>query len=105
MKKLLTAYFFLLSIGIHAQGVNDKDLKPLDNNHQSADIKNTKAGDYSLATKDNIVYAGSTKAAKRNNIKSRKFKNLKGVNKGYYVIANVFKDKDNLAKNINKLVK
>ncbi len=45
------------------------------------------------------------KVAKNSNVKTRKFKNLDGVNEGYYVVANVYKNEHYMNKFINELEK
>lgn len=54
-------------------------------------------------TRDNIDDVAFKQEAKRNNIKSRKFKNLDGVTDGYYVVANVYKGGQYLNKFVNGL--
>ncbi|MEZ4968399.1 MAG: type IX secretion system membrane protein PorP/SprF [Flavobacteriaceae bacterium] len=44
-----------------------------------------------------------TRVAQQNNIKSRKFRNLDGVAKGYYVVANVYKGEKYLNKFVTEL--
>lgn len=44
-----------------------------------------------------------TQIARTNNVKSRKFKNLEGVNDGYYVVANVYKSDHYMQKFISDL--
>tara|TARA_R110000796_G_scaffold183498_2_gene300057 strand:- start:151866 stop:154004 length:2139 start_codon:yes stop_codon:yes gene_type:complete len=44
-----------------------------------------------------------TQLAKNNNVKSRKFRNLDGVNDGYYIVANVYKSEYYMNKFINDL--
>jgi len=58
---------------------------------------------YPTKVKDKIVEDEFTRYAKKNNIKSRKFNNLEGVDNGYYVVANVYKGGHYLNKFVNKL--
>ena len=44
-----------------------------------------------------------TQLAKKNNVKSRKFRNLDGVNDGYYIVANVYKSEYYMNKFIDDL--
>ena len=57
----------------------------------------------STQTKDNTRTDKFTQAATRNNIKSRKFRNLDGVADGYYLVANVYKGEYYMHKFIDKL--
>ncbi|MEB8328253.1 type IX secretion system membrane protein PorP/SprF [Flavobacteriaceae bacterium KMM 6897] len=50
-----------------------------------------------------IVEDEFTQASKQNNIKSRKFRNLDGVEDGYYVVANVYKGEHYLNKFVSDL--
>ncbi|AIZ40993.1 PorP/SprF family type IX secretion system membrane protein [Cellulophaga baltica] len=64
--------------------------------------------DYIKTPKTNTTQSGQTKdafteIAKKNNIKSRKFRNLEGVNDGYYVVANVYKSEHYMNKFIDEL--
>jgi len=64
--------------------------------------------DYIKTPKTSTAQSGQTKdafteIAKKNNIKSRKFRNLEGVNDGYYVVANVYKSEHYMNKFIDEL--
>lgn len=54
----------------------------------------------SLPTQEKDAF---TEVAKTNNVKSRKFRNLEGVNDGYYVVANVYKNTHYMNKFIDEL--
>lgn len=56
-----------------------------------------------LAVQDNTRSADYKAASNRDAIKSRKFKNLEGVNDGYYVVANVYKGGKYMDKFMNSL--
>jgi type IX secretion system PorP/SprF family membrane protein len=56
-----------------------------------------------LATKDNIGNATHVQQSKQDKIKSRRFKDLNGVEDGYYVVANVYKGGQYLHKFIGDL--
>ncbi|MFT6930497.1 MAG: type IX secretion system PorP/SprF family membrane protein [Sediminicola sp.] len=55
-----------------------------------------------VASKSNVEDE-FTQASKQNNIKSRKFRNLDGVEDGYYVVANVYKGEHYLNKFVSDL--
>jgi type IX secretion system PorP/SprF family membrane protein len=64
--------------------------------------------DYVKTPKSNTTQSEQTKdafteIAKKNNIKSRKFRNLDGVKDGYYVVANVYKSEHYMNKFIEDL--
>ncbi len=52
------------------------------------------------SVQENVAF---TQIAKSNNVKSRKFNNLEGVNDGYYVVANVYKSTVYMNKFIDEL--
>ena len=63
----------------------------------------TKTATTKLTVQDNTKGANYNKPTNRNPIKNRKFKNLDGVEDGYYVIANVYKGGHYLDKFIDDL--
>lgn len=60
-------------------------------------------GNKPLATKDNIGSTTNVRQSKQDKIKSRRFKDLNGVEDGYYVVANVYKGGRYLHKFIDDL--
>lgn len=60
-------------------------------------------GNKPVATKDNIGNTTNVRQSKQDKIKSRRFKDLNGVEDGYYVVANVYKGGRYLHKFIDDL--
>lgn len=56
-----------------------------------------------VATKDNIGNTTNVQQSKQDKVKSRRFKDLNGVEDGYYVVANVYKGGQYLHKFIDDL--
>ncbi len=76
-----------------------------DNNYTSTtdnDAYAANSGNYQTA-QDNTQAQDYNTAASRESIKSRKFKNLEGVQDGYYVVANVYKGGHYMDKFMNDL--
>lgn len=85
---------------------NDKKPNGINRITQAKDIidsKSTKSGIDHVASKQDIEADEFTQVAKRNNIKSKKFQNLQGVQDGYYVVANVYKGEKYLNNFVNQL--
>ncbi|PCJ97740.1 MAG: hypothetical protein COA50_04695 [Flavobacteriaceae bacterium] len=85
----------------------DGDLA-LDNLNKSKNIPNGINNAVAKKTRpstvrDNTNNDAFTQAAKQNKIKNRKFKNLEGVDNGYYIVANVYKGGRYLDKFVNDL--
>ncbi|MBU2995900.1 type IX secretion system membrane protein PorP/SprF [Cellulophaga baltica] len=90
----------LVSNTTHTEKTTVKDLLE--------DPKKTISNKQSIDTRENTVQPEKkvdafTKIAKNSNVKTRKFKNLDGVNEGYYVVANVYKNEHYMNNFINEL--
>ena len=70
---------------------------------RSTSSGNTRAIASRNTSKDKIPAEAFERAAKKNNIKSRRFTNLEGVADGYYIVANVYKGQHYLNKFVDKL--
>ncbi len=65
--------------------------------------KRTEPTTSTLAVQDNTRSSDYNASSNRDAIKSRKFKNLEGINDGYYVVANVYKGGKYMDKFMNSL--
>jgi len=98
MKKLITAYIFLLSLGIVAQnapGIGvDQDFSTASNDLAQYE-----------PYPDTPVSINETfeEAADRNDIPHRTFSGLEGVENGYYIVSGVFSNDKRLGKTVNQL--
>ena len=71
--------------------------------NQSNSNKNPSPKSVDVAVQDNTRSSDYTKSSDRSTIKSRKFKNLDGVDDGYYVVANVYKGGKYMDKFMNSM--
>ncbi|MBT8185193.1 MAG: hypothetical protein KJN76_10150, partial [Eudoraea sp.] len=103
MKNLITACVLLLGFVVSAQNLQ-LTTSPDSNEYASAyevdnsDIVNTKASEV-LAREEFL------KAAKYNDIPTRQFTDLSGINNGFYLITGVYSKDKNAKKHIRKLKK
>ncbi|MGB5822273.1 MAG: PorP/SprF family type IX secretion system membrane protein [Saonia sp.] len=98
---------------VTSSGIPDTDAAPNRNNTigikskmQDKDAiasKNIPVRTYPVATRDNTKNDAFLQEAKQNNVKGRKFRNLDGVNDGYYVVANVYKGEQYMNKFMDRL--
>lgn len=98
MRKLITAYIFLLAFGLGAQSLQDIGMTPFQNttsNHTKKDSAHTEP----------LVSINETfeEAADRNDIPHRTLSGLEAVENGYYIISGVFSKERNLKKTVKKL--
>ncbi len=70
---------------------------------QSSSNKNPSPKSVDVAVQDNTRSSNYTTSSDRSTIKSRKFKNLDGVDDGYYVVANVYKGGKYMDKFMNSM--
>ncbi len=66
-------------------------------------LAENKTKKYPTTVRDRTQNDDFAKKAKQNNIKSRIFRNLEGVNDGYYIVANVYKGEHYLNKFVDNL--
>lgn len=96
MKNLLRIFLFLLSLSLYAQEGKDIGIASLDKNKEIP-IENTVSNTSSKGKKNSVPA--------QKNIKSKTFTNLKGVDEGYYIIANVFGKERYLKRFLRKMRK
>lgn len=104
MKKLITACAFLLSIGVSSQDLQQPSTSPESNAYASAYEDNATANVTTTAN-EVLEHEEFLKAAKYNDIPTRQFKNLNGINDGYYLITGVYSKDKNAKKHVKKLKK
>lgn len=100
MKKRITIFIFLLSIGIYSQGFQEKGIKPMKEGVPlSGSAINSKDNSLSPTSSDFPIDVAWDK------IKSKTIRNLDGATSGYYIIAGVFGNQRNAKKSMKKLRK
>jgi len=97
MKKLIHIFIVLLSIYSIAQDIEHNPIRIDD----STGIALTNIDKTPSITSEKLFNA----AIKKSNIPYKKLENLKGVKNGFYLIAGVYKNDNNLTKLIKKLKK
>ena len=101
MKHLLTAcLLFLATIG-SAQGIRNNVASDMDKRFADIDIS---TNNNSNASNTRVTPEMFRKRAASNHIKSRTFKNLKGIEEGFYIVSGVFSDLGN-AQNLVQTLK
>lgn len=98
------------TVTIDAIAANKETTKNLTNSKVASNLNSEPAiaaAPKRATIKENVVQEQEkdafTHLAKSNSIKSRKFRNLEGVNDGYYVVANVYKNTHYMQKFIDEL--
>lgn len=102
MKRLTIACIFLLTPGLFAQGIQDSSLAPDTNEYASAFEKSSDENTNQKA-KEASEHEEFLKAARYNDIPTREFRKLSGVNNGYYLVTGVYSKEKNAKKHIKKL--
>jgi hypothetical protein len=98
MKRLLTACFFLLSLGIGAQDYLDIGID------QAFNTASNDTQDYGAHPKPAVsINETFEEAADRNDIPYTTFNGLEGVENGYYIVMGVFSEGKNLNRTVKKL--
>lgn len=80
-----------------------KSLSDLKKTRDAVVAANKKETPRPVAKKDKTGVDTFTQQAKQNNVKGRKFRDLNGVQDGYYIVANVYKGEHYLNKFVDKL--
>lgn len=88
-----------VSNGNKAKGVNTGGKEPTAQNSENR----TRSPVVQDKTRNPVKEDEFAETAKRSNIKGRKFRNLEGVQEGYYVVANVYKGGKYMTKFINDM--
>ena len=104
MKKIITPCIFLLSLGVFAQGIQDARNTVEANEYASA-FESKASGTTPAKSAEAIEHEAFVKAAKYNDIPTRKFDKLNGVSGGYYLVTGVYSKEKNAKKHIKKLKK
>ena len=102
MKNLITACVFLLSIAVSAQDLQQNSSLPDSNEYASA-YEDNSSGNVATKAREVLEHEEFLKAAKYNSIPTRQFKNLIGINDGYYLVTGVYGKEKNAKKHIKKL--
>lgn len=100
MKKRITSYFLLISICVFAQTNSDLAIDQ-STSDSTLEIKEKNQDLFN----DISITDTFEEAAKKNSIPYRSFKNMKGIEEGYYTIVGVYNEGRNLKKGIKKLKK
>ena len=102
MKKIINSCAFLLSMGLFAQGIQDNPAAATTNEYASA-FESNEASNTTAKAAEVLAYEEFLKAAKYNDIPTRKFTDLGGIDSGYYLITGVYSKEKNAKKHIKKL--
>ncbi len=86
-----------------AEDQKAKSLSDLKKTRDAVVAANEKETPRPVAKKDKTSVDRFTQQAKQNNVKGRKFRDLNGVQDGYYIVANVYKGEHYLNKFVDKL--
>ena len=101
-QKFLTYFIFLLTFSVVARTNPDSSLiKAKENSLYTTHLEKTEVVTILSSTNPSAF----VQAAKRNNIPQRKFKDIKGLQNGYYVIGGVYGEIKNVNKAISRLRK
>jgi hypothetical protein len=100
MKQLLTACLLFFTFIGSAQGISNKVASSIDKQFAYVDINTNRASNVSVGRVTPEMFG---KRATANHIKSRTFKNIKGADEGFYIIAGVFANLDNAQDLVHKL--
>lgn len=104
MKNIIIACAFLLSIGVSAQDSQDNSSLPSSNAYASAYEDGT-TGNLTNEASEILDREAFKKAAKYNDIPTRLFQRLSGINNGFYLITGVYSKDKNAKKHVKKLKK
>ncbi|MEX0288862.1 MAG: OmpA family protein [Flavobacteriaceae bacterium] len=100
MKKIITSCAFLLSIGMFAQGIQDNSGAA---NAYASAFESDGTTTSTPASAEALAHKEFLKAAKYNDIPTRKFTDLSGIESGYYLVTGVYSKQKNAKKHIKKL--
>lgn len=104
MKKFISTSIFLLSIGLFSQNLTDTP-NPAETGEYASAYYSTIEGAKVSVNKVSSDRDDFIKAADYNDIPTRQFVDLEGVDSGYYIIAGVYSKTRNATKQIRKLKK
>ena len=102
MKKLITAFIFLLSLGSFAQDFENMDSEEI---VTTAETETETVSFTPVATETFSITETFEEAANRHEIPHRTFSGLSGTENGYYIISGVFSKEKTLNKTLKKLRK
>ncbi|WP_225901798.1 OmpA family protein [Zobellia barbeyronii] len=100
MKKLITAFIFLLSYGSFAQDFENMDSEEIVNTTETEPVSFTPVVAETFSINETFE-----EAADRHEIPHRTFSGLSGTENGYYIISGVFSKEKTLNKTLKKLRK
>ncbi|CAM4104108.1 OmpA family protein [Zobellia nedashkovskayae] len=102
MKKLITAFIFLLSLGSFAQDFENMDSEEI---VTTAETETETVSFTPVATETFSITETFEEAANRHEIPHRTFSGISGTENGYYIISGVFSKEKTLNKTLKKLRK